>query len=323
MPRERIERDFASYFYQYFRYYFNSPVRLKQYYQFCKHVFDTTQAKNKNVLDVGCGFGLISVHLASFGAKTVSAIDANEEKIAVFQKILSRLSPTPDNIKVKLGDALDLEYEDNCFDVVVVNEVLSHVREPDSLIHGIHRVLQPGGILYLKDGNNDLDIAGKYRRQRFWSRREYGPVDESSIRGTEKPIPWLQVRREIIRGNYPHLDTKTLNLLAKDTAGMYGNEIDNAVKDYLQEGSIVDKPAFKYRDPVTGEYNEAEFSPYQLKKELENNGFSAVVIRPFFPIRPLLSAKDILANIAICGIRMGHPISMIVSPHFEILAQKQ
>ena len=323
MGREEVEHEFSLYFYNYFKYYFNSPARLKQYSRFCKHIFETVQAKGKKVLDIGCGFGLISIHLAASGARMVSAVDANEEKYNILRKILSRFNPPLDNIEVKLGDALNLEYEDACFDAVVANEVISHMRDPDIFIQEMNRVLRPGGILYLKDGNNALDIVGWHRRRKFWRGRECGPVDEASIRGTEKAIPWLLVRRGIIRGNYPQLDTNAVDLLAKETAGMYGDEIGEAVEGYLRERRVLNKPVFKFRDPVTGEYNEFDFNPYLLKKKLERSGFSAEVVRPYSPRRPLLSAKDILLNLAIYAIGMFHPFSLIIAPHFEIRARKK
>lgn len=323
MGREEAAGKFTPYFYHYFKYYFDSPARLNQYSQFCKHIFDMAQTKDRKVLDIGCGFGLISIHLATFGAQMVSAVDANEEKINVLQKILSGFNPPLENIEVKLGDALNLAYEDGYFDAVVANEVVSHMRDPGIFIQEMNRVLRSGGIFYLKDGNNALDIVGRYRRRKFWRGREYGPVDETSIRGTEKPIPWRLVRRGIIQKNYPQLDTKTLALLAKETAGMYGDEIGKAVEGYLREGRVLNKPAFKFRDPVTGEYNEFDFNPYLLKKKLGRSGFNAEILRPYSPKRPLLSAKGILINLAIYAIGVFHPLSLIVAPHFEIRARKK
>lgn len=322
MGREEVEREFSPYFYNYFKYYFDSPVRLNQYSQFCKHIFDIVQAKDRKVLDIGCGFGLISIHLATFGAQMVSAVDANEEKFDILQKILSKFNPPLGNIEVRLGDALNLEYEDNCFDAVVTNEVISHVRDSNIFIGEMNRVLRTGGIFYIKDGNNALDIVGYQRRRKHWRGREYGPVDETTVRGTEKAIPWLLVRREIIQGNYPQLDTSTLDLLAKETAGMYGNEIHKAVEEYLGSKRVLTKPAFKFRDPVTGEYNELEFNPYLLKRKLEGSGFTAEVVRPYFTKQPFLSAKDIAIQLAKYIIRAFYPLSIIIAPNFEIIARK-
>jgi len=324
MEREDVKREFSAYFYQYFKIYFNSPTYQKLYSKSCKHIFDITQAENKNVLDIGCGFGLISIHLAALGAQMVHAVDANEEKISILQKILSRFNPPLNNIEVKLSDALNLNYKDNYFDVIIANEIISHMRAPDTFICEMSRVLRQGGILYIKDGNNAMDIIGRRRRRNFWKGREYGPIDKTSIRGTEKPIPWVLVRREIIQEKYPQIDTHSLDFLAKETAGMYGDEICVAVEEYLRKGQISDNlPDFKFRDPITGEYNELEFNPYNLKRSLEKNDFSVEILRPYSPKRPPLTPKCILVNLAIDTIRALHPLSMVVAPHFEIKAVKK
>ena len=323
MGREEAEREFAPYFYQYFKIYFNSPANQKLYSDRCKHIFNITQAENKKVLDMGCGFGLISIHLATLGAKLVSAVDTNEEKVRVFQRILSQFRPPLDNIDAKLGDALDLEYEDNYFDTIIANEVISHVRDTDTFIREMNRILRPGGIFFISDGNNSLDLFQRYQRRRFWRGREYGPVDETSIRGTEKPIPWSMVRRSMIQEGYPQLGVSTLDLLAKETAGMYGDEISMAVEEYLREGRVTNKPPFKFRDPVTGEYNEFEFNPYKLRGTLDKYGFNARIVRPYSPMRPFHSAKETLLNLTISAIRWSHPFSVLIAPHFEIIARKR
>ena len=323
MSRDQVEREFSPYFYTYFKYYFDAPVMLEQYSRFCRHVFDIIEARDKNVLDVGCGFGLISIHIAAFGAGKVYAVDANEEKITVLQNLLSQFDPSIGNIEVKLDDALRLPYEDNHFSAVIANEVISHVRDTDAFLREVARVLKPGGILYLKDSNNTLDIVGRYRRRKIWLRREYGPVDMTTVRGTEKPLPWVMLRKEIIQKNNPQLDDKTLELLAKETAGMYGENIENAVEQYLKKGKVIGKPAFKYRDPVTGECSELPFNPFLLKNRLDRSAFKAQLIKPFFATRAASSVGNILINTIAWTIRSFYPLSIVISPQFEIRAVKK
>ena len=320
MRKEEAEREFAPYFYQYFKGFFDSPARLESYYGYCRYIFDITEAKNGKVLDVGCGFGLMSIYLAISGAQMVSGVDANEEKIEVFKKILSRFTPPPSNIEARLGDALNLEYESGHFDAAFVHEVISHVRDVDSFIQEMNRVLRKGGILFISDGNNALNIFERLEVRKFWRSRECGPVPEASLRGTDKPLPWLLIRREMIQSSYPHLDEKTLNLLASKTAGMYGNQILEAVEEYSRAGRIINKPAFKFRDPVTGEYNEYEFNPYALKRKLEKVGFSAEVAKPCFSKS---RQRGFLKNLAIYGLRASHPLSLVITPFFNIVARKK
>lgn len=83
MERKQVEREFSPYFYTYFKSLFLDPHALTQYSLYCEHVFSLCQAKSKVVLDIGCGFGLIALHLACLGTKRVVVIDLGEEKISV------------------------------------------------------------------------------------------------------------------------------------------------------------------------------------------------------------------------------------------------
>jgi SAM-dependent methyltransferase len=48
-----------------------------------------------------------------------------------------------------VGPAHDLPVPDNCYDAVLCTQVLEHVPNPDAVIRELHRILRPGGRLYL------------------------------------------------------------------------------------------------------------------------------------------------------------------------------
>jgi len=121
----------------------------------------------------------------------------------------------------------------------------------------------------------------------------------------------------MIRERYPEIDPDTLNYLAKETAGMAGNEIFRATEEYLREGKIKRKPLFKFRNPETGEYEEFEFNPFQLTRTIERFGFRGRIIKPHFP-----RAKGIPRRAVAKIVTMLYPLSLPVLPEFTILAQK-
>ena len=329
MDRSRIEHEFAPYFYQYFLGCWNSPLEVDKYGDYCKHIFDVTKADGKRVLDVGCGFGLISFFLATFGAQKVTSVDHNEEKVSVFHKILSQFNPALTNIEVRIEDGISLQCGDESFDVAIANDVIAHVRDLEAFVSEMSRVLTRGGILYISEGHISLNLFERLKSRRLWRRVEYGPVNETSLRGTDKPLPYLFQRREIIKEKFPYLGSKTLDLLAKETAGLYGSQIIMAVEEYLREGKVLNKPKFKFRNPETGEYPEFEFNPFKLKKRLEEVGFSAKLIKPYFYLGyPPFSAKrgHLLNSVGWVGVRViraFHPLSILIAPRFEIVARKK
>ena len=323
-----MESQFSPYFHRYFRDFFGSPFELLKYEVFCRHLFQVTESANKRVLDVGCGFGITSMYLGALGAFRVVGVDHNKEKISLFQKILSRFEPPLTNVEVKLQDAISLGYEDNAFDIVVAIETISHVRDLDALLSETRRVLARRGILYVQDGNNSLNVLTRSQRRRFWKRLECGPVDDVVFRGTERPLPYIIRRGKIIRENFPDLDSAVVNQLARDTAGLFGDQITAAVEKYLREGRAINKPEFRFRNPDTGEYPEYEFNPFSLKRKLEKLGFSASLLKPYFyGGYPILPGKGVLRNLLACiqsrGILAFHPLSVLIAPSFRILARKR
>lgn len=317
MERKQAEREYSPYFYTYFKSLFEDPYAFTQYSLYCEHILKLCQAKSKTVLDIGCGFGLIALHLAYLGADRVVAIDPNEEKISIFKRILSRLDPPPTNIKIERMDATKLDFDDECFDVAIANNVISHIDDRNSFLRETNRVLRYGGLLYLHDDNNRLYVFPRPRRSRNRHMLEYGPIDKSLIRGTDKEVPWLFLRRKMISERYPEVDSDTLGHLAKETAGMTGNELFKATRQYLKEGKIKRKPAFKFRNPETGEYEEFEFNPYQLKRTVEKFGFQGRIMEPHFS-----GTKGIPRRVCAKIVTLLYPLSLPVLPEFTILAKK-
>jgi len=307
MKKEDVEREFPSQkrarFYTYYKRFFENPKKLKAYSKFCKHILDVTNAKRKKVLDIGCGWGLISIHLGVFGAKVVG-VEMDPEKIGVFQKILRSLVLPLDNIEVRLGDALEIDFKEEKFDVIICSEVISHIRNSDLLLLKMNKALKRGGFLYISDWNNGLNILQRHKRRIIWERAEY---------------KYKSLRKKIIKEMLTSKQDELTDLLAEKTAGMYGDEIPRAIGEYLREGKITNKAVSKSRDPVSGIYLERELNPFALRKALHKLGFRAKILHPYFFA---LEGRSLFVMFLAKGIRMFHPLSLFVSPRFEILAEK-
>jgi hypothetical protein len=85
----------------------------------------------------------------------------------------------------------------------------------------------------------------------------------------------------MILEKFPKLDSKKLKLLSRKTAGMFGDEIFEAAREFEESGVISKGPKFRYRNPMTGEFPEKEFNPFTLKGMLEKTGFEVSFV-PYF-----------------------------------------
>jgi len=320
-PRSTVEKEFSPYFYRYFSRFFGDPERFYGYIEKCKYLFKVTKAKDASVLDIGCGFGLMATLFGLFGAKEVIGYDLNTEKINVFQKLLHYLGPEIKNVKPVLGDSMRVVFEDESFDVVVMNETLSHVREMKKSLDEAHRVLKSGGCLLIRDGNNAFFLPGKIRRRRFWQKIERGPVDPSIFRSTDIPLPFIEVRQKMILERFPQLDRWKIEVLADKTAGMFGKEIFNAVEEFDRVGEVLTRPEWRYRNPVTGEFPERELNPVELKRLLMNRGFRVSFI-PYFYSESFRDKEMMIKRFYYLMERYVPILHLFLTPGFALLGIK-
>lgn len=111
----------------------------------------------KSVVDVGCGIGGSSRHIArKFNAKaqgiTLSPYQANRgNELAIEQGIADRAS-------FQVADALDMPFDDNSFDLVWSLESGEHMPDKKQFIDELFRVAAPGGrILVVTWVTRDLE----------------------------------------------------------------------------------------------------------------------------------------------------------------------
>ena len=99
------------------------------------------------LLNVGGSAGVIDNHLADHFRSVVS-IDIDEPAI---ERAKGRFHK--ENLEFRVGDALNLDFADERFDVVICSQVYEHVPSAEAMMAEIHRVLVPGGVCYFAGSN--------------------------------------------------------------------------------------------------------------------------------------------------------------------------
>ncbi|KAL1869668.1 hypothetical protein Daus18300_005523 [Diaporthe australafricana] len=129
------------------------------------------------VLDVGCGPGNITAHIAEIvGEKgSVVGIDPSQERITLAQEIATS------NLSFHVGRAEDLsQFASGSFDIVYVNSTFHWVEDQPAAVKEFGRVLKSGGRLGISGGSGDFVAVHERIKADVLSREPYRNYPEES-----------------------------------------------------------------------------------------------------------------------------------------------
>jgi SAM-dependent methyltransferase len=122
----------------------------------------TQVVQGSHVLDVGCGHGLYSMGFALRGACLVGC-DLSSASLQAANEIAEGMGLDGGHgcghAAYLVADGAGLPLAAEHFDLVICNCVLEHIVDDLGALRGMHRVLKPGGLLYLTVDNADHDLA--------------------------------------------------------------------------------------------------------------------------------------------------------------------
>lgn len=121
----------------------------KAKYDFIDEMLNFSEAKQPTkILDVGCGIGGTSRHLAKkFPNATVKGISLSQNQVNRGNSLAAERGLT--NCSFEVMDALDMKFEDDTFDLVWACESGEHMPDKKKYVEEMTRVLKPGGTLVI------------------------------------------------------------------------------------------------------------------------------------------------------------------------------
>ncbi len=130
------------------KWFINSPPHAEQVINRAEKLLHFTNVNEKqNFLEVGCGTGAVSRHMAKKYSLNVTGVDIDPEQIKLAQESIDDIP----NIHFLEVDATVLPFQDDNFDIVLSFGVTHHISNWLDALGEIRRVLKPEGYFIYGD----------------------------------------------------------------------------------------------------------------------------------------------------------------------------
>lgn len=139
----------------------------------------------QKVLDLCCGTGDWTIQLAENQEAEITGLDFSENML----KVAAGKTAQFNNITLTQGDATDLPYDDNTFDIVTIGFGLRNLPDYLSGIKEFYRVLKPGGQLVILETSNPESKLMNFGFKIYFGK--IMPVLGEKIAGSGQEYTWL------------------------------------------------------------------------------------------------------------------------------------
>ena len=137
---------------------------------------DAVRENSLNILDIGCGTGILGAYFKKNQNCNVTGIEIN-------QKAFEAAKLNLDNVIKGNIETLDLTLNENYFDVIIMGDVLEHLVNPITTILKITPLLKKEGRILITVPNvRNWNVLIKLIFQDSWEYADWGILDYTHMR---------------------------------------------------------------------------------------------------------------------------------------------
>lgn len=187
-------------------------------------------APGEHVLDVGCGTGRFTAHLASLVGSTgrVVGIDPLETRLAIAR------TREQSNLSFALGNAQDLsQFHPESFDVVVLNASFHWVQNKAGALRQFARVLKTGGRLGIATASGDGRSPLHEIKTRVLSGKRYQGCKETT-KGDPMPLGPSDLEKLLGDAGFHEIESKSM----LGSLGSLATAKPETIIDYMEASSF-------------------------------------------------------------------------------------
>ncbi|MDY6931248.1 MAG: class I SAM-dependent methyltransferase [Halobacteriota archaeon] len=160
------------------------------------------EEKLGHVLELGCGTGLYTEVLKD-NSEFVLATDFSDEMIEASKKLRGGYQ----NVKFLKADAMNLNFDEESFDTIVMINLIHVISDPERVINESSRVLKSGGkILIASFALDEMNLLNKIRTGNRYLRTFGRPPSEASKSKNTR----IKVETMLNDSGFSHIKSKVL-----------------------------------------------------------------------------------------------------------------
>ncbi|MCL9634731.1 glycosyltransferase [Bacillus zanthoxyli] len=192
-------------------------VDLTYFFHSRPEIIELVPMEAKKILDIGCGAGAVGMELLNRQPCKLYGVELNSFIGSIANKHYERV----DTIDI---EALDLPYTANFFDIIILADILEHLKNPWKLIEKLSTYLKPSGSIICSIPNISHAEAIFPLLRGEWNYVDAGILDRTHLRFFTP-----KTAQSLFPSSLFHIQSQTYNYV----------EVDNNVKIFLNEVSYL------------------------------------------------------------------------------------
>jgi hypothetical protein len=290
------------------------------YNQILHTVIQNTSINKKEIclVDYGAGNGIMGMYAKYMGFKKVFIVDVNDSFVLAAKELSEIVDVEIDGYIT--GDwVTQPELFHNVYPNAIVSfDVIEHIYNLNIFFRNLHRVNASIVSVFGTGVNAHNPIKNNYfKKLQIKDELKGGEPTDFILYGSTATPPFIKIRETIIATYAPNLPAEKVTLLSKYTRGMHQKDIENAVKNFIENHQIptlITHPT-NTCDPLTGSFTERLLTKSEYATIYNNAGFSVQFINGFYnQYNPSIKSKlMVIANwlVKIIGIKIAPYILLV------------
>lgn len=222
--------------------------------------------RGKNVLEIGCGYGVQSLIFHGADSKVVG-LDIQHSRAKTL------LAFEREGLTGVCASTLASPFGQESFDVIYAHDTIQHVSDITQTVAECHRVLRPGGYLAISEVN-PLSLTILFRYNGLVPFRRASKQLYRNLRRKH-----LQEIASLDRAQLDAIVEKTDSFVYEDLDRLTASGFDPGLLESIRRENEDREELYEYRHPLTGYCEERLITPERLIRSLVKGGFQRERIR--------------------------------------------